>query len=183
MSEKVHIRVGEGRKAKWDIHATEDHADKYGSMSKLIRHAVERQIEVDTGEGGGGSAEGGQTVEANGRIDDILNGVEDNGGALEAIEDRLENMHDTMLSQGGVPDKVVSEVYGATPVVESGFEGADKDAVAMKFGATAAEIAEDAGISELEAERALVLLRHEYDDVAMLMTREFEDPRYWREVS
>ncbi|MDL0140335.1 hypothetical protein PNP85_12560 [Halobacterium salinarum] len=183
MSEKVHIRVGEGRKAKWDTHAKEDYADKYGSMSKLIRHAVERQIEVDVGEGGGES-EGAQTAEPNGRIDDILNGVEDNGSALEAIQDRLENMHDTMLSQGGIPDKVFSDVYGALPTVENGFEGADKDAVAERFGATAAEIAEDAGVSELEAARTLVQLHYEddYSGVQMLMTRDFEGPRYWLEV-
>ena len=35
----------------------------------------------------------------------MLNGVEDYGSALEAIEDRLENMHDTMLSQDGIPNK------------------------------------------------------------------------------
>ncbi|OYR82322.1 hypothetical protein DJ84_10790 [Halorubrum ezzemoulense] len=183
MSEQVHIRVGEGRKEKWDTHASEDHADKYGSVSKLIRHAVERQIEMDTGEGSDPAADGSQSVEANGRIDDILNGVQDNGSALEAIEGRLENIHDTMLSQGGIPESVFSDVYGAIPVVESGFEGADKDAVAEQFGATAAEIAEDAGVAEEEAARALVQIRYDYeDDVDMLMTRDYESPRYWRRV-
>ncbi|GAB3672462.1 hypothetical protein [Halopiger thermotolerans] len=181
MSEKVHIRVGDGRKEKWNEHANDDFGDKYGSMSKLVRHAVERQIERDTGDA---SAESGsQTVEANGRIDDILNGVEDNGSALEAIEDRLEKMHDTMLSQGGIPESVFSDVYGAIPVVESGFEGADKDAIATEFGATPSEIADEAGVTEEEAARALVQLRYEYgDDVTMLMLRDFEEPRYWREV-
>lgn len=184
MSEQVHIRVGEGRKEKWDTHATEEHGDKYGSVSKLIRHAVERQIEMDAEGGSEPTGDGSQSVEANGRIDDILNGVEDNGSALEAIEGRLENIHDTMLSQGGIPDSVFSDVYGALPTVKDGFENADKDAIARKFGETAGEIAEKAGISELEAARALVQLHYEdeYSGVEMLMTREFDGPRYWLEV-
>ena len=180
MSEQVHIRVGETRHEKWVDHAE---AEYDGNMSKLIRAAVEREI--------GGSSEddtasnGAQTVEPNGRIDDILNGVEDNESALEDIQDRLENMHDTMLSQGGLPDKVFSEVYGALPTVKDGFEDADKDAIAVEFGATADQIAEKAGISELEASRALVQLLYEdeYRGVQMLMTEGFDGPRYWLEVS
>jgi hypothetical protein len=177
MSEQVHIRVGESRHEKWVKHAE---AEYDGNMSKLIRGAVEKEIS-----GAGDTAsDGAQTVEPNGRIDDILNGVEDNGSALEAIQDRLENIHDTMLSQGGLPDKVFSDVYGALPTVKDGFEGADKDAIAVEFGATAAEIAENAGVSELEAERALVQLRYEdeYSGVEMLMTEGFDSPRYWLEV-
>jgi len=179
MSEQVHIRVGESRHEKWANHAE---AEYDGNMSKLIRAAVEKEIggasEDDT------TSDGAQTVEPNGRIDDILNGVEDNGSALEAIQDRLENMHDTMLSQGGLPDKVFSDVYGALPTVKDGFEGADKDAIAVEFGATAGEIAEKAGISELEASRALVQLHYEdeYSGVQMLMTEAFDAPRYWLEV-
>ena len=177
MSEQVHIRVGESRHEKWVQHAE---AEYDGNMSKLIRGAVEKEIS-----GAGDTAsDGAQTVEPNGRIDDILNGVEDNGSALEAIQDRLENMHDTMLSQGGLPDKVFSDVYGALPTVKDGFEDADKDAIALEFGATAAEIAENAGVSELEAERALVQLRYEdeYSAVQMLMAEGFDGPRYWLEV-
>jgi hypothetical protein len=68
--------------------------------------------------------------------------------------------------------------------VKDGFENADKDAIARKFGETAGEIAEKAGISELEAARALVQLHYEdeYSGVEMLMTREFDGPRYWLEV-
>lgn len=177
MSEQVHIRVGESRHEKWVNHAE---AEYDGNMSKLIRAAVEKEISGT----GDTASEDAQTVEPNGRIDDILNGVEDNGSALEAIQDRLENMHDTMLSQGGLPDKVFSDVYGALPTVKDGFEDADKDAIAVEFGATAAEIAEKAGVSELEAERALVQLRYEddYSGVQMLMTEGFDGPRYWLEV-
>ncbi|WP_336357603.1 hypothetical protein [Haloarcula sp. CGMCC 1.6347] len=93
-------------------------------------------------------------------------------------------MHDTMLSQGGIPNKVFSDVYGALPVVEEVFEGADRDAIAVKFGATAAEVADDAGVSELEAGKALVQLYYEddYSDVQMLMIHGFDAPHYWREV-
>ena len=180
MSEQVHIRVGESRHQKWVSHAE---AEYDGNMSKLIRAAVEK--EISGGSDGSSPSDGAETVEANGRIDDILNGVEDNGSTLEAIEDRLENMHDTMLSQGGIPNKVFSDVYGALPVVKDGFEGADKDAIAVEFGATAAEIAEDAGVSELEAGKALVQLYYEddYSDVEMLMTHGFDAPHYWREGS
>lgn len=182
MSEQVHIRVGEGRKGKWDTHATDTHSDKYGSISKLIRHAVERQIEVDTGS----HSDTSSTEESgtDGRIDDVLDGVEDNGKSLESIQQRLENIHDTMLSQGGIPNSVFSDVYAALPVVKDGFEDAEKDAVATEFGATAEEIADKAGISELEASRALVQLRYgdDYAGVDMLMTRDFEDPHYWKEV-
>ncbi|MDL0145795.1 hypothetical protein [Halobacterium salinarum] len=177
MSEQVHIRVGESRHEKWVNHAE---AEYDGNMSKLIRSAVEKEISG----AGDNASEGAQTVEPNGRIDDILNGVEDNGSALEAIQDRLENMHDTMLSQGGLPDKVFSDVYGHLPVVKEGFEDADKGAIAVEFGATAGEIAEKAGISELEASRALVQLYYEdeYSGVQMLMTEGFDAPRYWLEV-
>ncbi|PSQ52970.1 hypothetical protein BRD20_04510 [Halobacteriales archaeon SW_8_65_20] len=152
-------------------------------MSKLIHAAVEK--EISGASDGGSPSDGAETVEANGRIDDILNSVEDNGSALEAIEDRLENMHDTMLSQGGIPNKVFSAVYDALPVVKGGFEGADKDAIAAEFGATAAEIAEDAGVSELEAGKALVQLYYEddYSDLEVLMTHGFDAPHYWRKVS
>ena len=178
MSEQVHIRVGETRHEKWVNYAESEYD---GNMSKLIRAAVEK--EISGASDGSSSSDGPQTVEANGRIDDILNGVEDNGSALEAIQDRLENMHDTMLSQGGVPESVFSKVYGAIPTVDSGFEGADKDAVAKRFGATEEEIAEDAGVAKEEAARALVQIRYDYEDnVKMLMTRDFEGPRYWREV-
>lgn len=180
MSEQVHIRVGESRHEKWVNHAETEYD---GNMSKLIRAAVEKEISGSPDDGS--PSDGAETVEANGRMDDILNGVEDNGSALEAIEDCLENMHDTMLSQSGIPSKVFSDVYGALPVVKDGFEGADKDAIAVEFGATAAEIVEDAGVSELEAGKALVQLYYEddYSDVEMLMTRGFDAPHYWREVS
>ncbi|QGA81590.1 hypothetical protein [Halomicrobium sp. LC1Hm] len=179
MSEQVHIRVGESRHQKWVSHAE---AEYDGNMSKLIRAAVEK--EISGASDGGSPSDGGETVEANGRIDDILNGVEDNGSALEAIEDRLEKMHDTMLSQGGIPDSVFSDIYGALNPVEDGFEDADKDAIAREFGETAGEIAEKAGVTELEAARALVQLHYEdeYSGVEMLMTREFDGPRYWLEV-
>jgi hypothetical protein len=182
MSEQVHIRVGEGRKEKWNAHATEDHADKYGSVSKLIRHAVERQIEMDTGDTPVGPSEGAQTVEPNGRIDDILTGVEDNGSALEEIQNRLARLHDDVVS-GGMPEPevVFSEVYGAVPAVEDSFSEADEAAIAREFGATAAEIADDTDMTVEEVSRALIQLHYEYDDVAMLMTREFDSPRYWRE--
>lgn len=179
MSEQVHIRVGESRHEKWVSYAE---AEYDGNMSKLIRAAVEKEI---SGTSDGDTApEGSQTVEANGRVDDILTNVEDNGSALEAIQERLENMHDTMLSQGGIPDKIFSSVYGAIPVVKRGFEEADKDAIAREFGETAAEIADTAGVSKMEAARALVQLHYDndYGDVEMLMTREFEGPRYWKEV-
>lgn len=185
-SKQVHIRVGENRRERWQDHAKDDFGDKYGSVSALIRQAVETQMDIDKGNlsAGGDGSDAPQTVEANGRIDDILTGVEDNGSALEAIEDRLTNMHDTMLSQGGIPDKVFSDVYGHLPVVKDGFEDADKDAIALEFGATAAEIADKAGVSELEAERALVQLRYDddYSGVNMLMTEGFGAPRYWLEV-
>jgi hypothetical protein len=183
MSEKVHIRVGEGRKTKWDTHATEDHADKYGTMSKLIRHAVERQIEVDAGDTPAGQSDASQTVEANGRIDDIKTGVEDNGSALEDIQNRLAELHNDVVS-GGMPDPelVFSDVYGAIPTVEDSFADADETAVAREFGATAGEIADDVDMSEAEVSRALIQLHYEYDDVAMLMTREFDQPRYWVEA-
>lgn len=181
MSEKVHIRVGDGRKEKWDTHASEDHADKYGTMSKLIRHAVERQIEVDTGASPSEPSQGTQPVEANGRIDDILTGVEDNGSALEAIQNRLAKIHDDVVS-GGMPEPelMFSDVYGAVPAVEDSFSEADKLAVAREFGATADEIAEDLEMSVDEAARALIQLHYEYDDVEMIMTDEFDAPRYWR---
>jgi hypothetical protein len=68
--------------------------------------------------------------------------------------------------------------------MKDGFEDADKDAIAPEFGATAAEIAEKAGVSELEAERALVQLRYEdeYSGVQMLMAEGFDGPRYWLEL-
>jgi hypothetical protein len=177
--------VGENRRKKWDTHATEDHADKYGNVSKLIRHAVERQIEVDAGEGSAptaGGAEGAQAVEANGRVDDILTGVENNESTLESIQERLARLHDDVVS-GGMPEPelVFSEVYGAVPTVEDSFSGADEAAIAREFGATAEEIAEDVELSQEEAARALIQLHYEYDDVGMLMTQEFDSPRYWRE--
>lgn len=166
MSEQVHIRVGKSRHQKWVSHAE---AEYDGNMSKLIRAAAEKEI---SGVSDGGSpSDGAEAVAANGRIDDILNGVEDNGSALEATQDRLENMHDTMLSQGGLPDKVFSDVYGHLPVVKDGFEDADKDAIAIEFGATAAEIAEKAGVSEFEAERALVQQRQERGVTTIILFR------------
>ena len=81
-------------------------------------------------------------------------------------------------------NKVFSNIYGALLVVKDGFEGTDKDTIATEFGATAAEIAENAGVSELEAGKALVQLYYEddYSDVEMLMTHGFDAPHYWREV-
>lgn len=179
MSEKVHLRVGEGRKEKWDTHATEDHADKYGSLSALIRHAVESQIERDAGDATEAS-HGAQPVEANGRIDDIKTGVEDNGKTLESIQGRLVEIQDTLVSQGGIPDRVFSAVYGAIPMVEHGTGTTDKNELAQEFGAKAPEIAEEAGVSMRETSKALAELYHEYDDVEMLMTDEYDAPRYWR---
>lgn len=175
MSEQVHIRVGETRHEKWVNHAE---AEYDGNMSKLIRNAVENEI---GGTSGGGTApDGAQTVEANGRIDDILNGVEDNGGALEAIENRLKDIQDTMLTEGGVTPSSASAVYGATPLVEKGFEGGE-EAIANKFGATPTEIAEDAGVSEALAIRTLQKNYEEYDSIEKYRGLDDEPPRYWRE--
>jgi hypothetical protein len=172
MSEQVHIRVGEGRKEKWDAHATEDHADKDGSVSKLIRHAVERQIEMDSGDTPVGPSDGAQTVEPNGRIDDILTGVENNGSALEEIQNRLARLHDDVVS-GGMPEPevVFSEVYGAVPAVEDGFTDADESAIATEFGATVEEIADDVEMTVEEVSRALIQLHYEYDDVGNWIRR------------
>jgi len=71
-------------------------------------------------------------------------------------------------------------VYGAIPAVEDSFADADETAIAKEFGATATEIAEDTDLSEEETARALIQLHYEYDDVEMVMTREFDSPRYWR---
>ena len=180
-SKRVHIRVGEDRRKKWKDHATEDFEDKYGSVSKLIRDAVETQMDIDKGNlsTGGSDTDAPQTVEPNGRIDDIKVTVEDNSDVLEDIEERLSHMHDTMLSQGGIPDDMLSDVYGTLEVVEGGFADADKDAIAREFGMTPSDVATEADISIEEAGQALVLLRYEYDDVDMLMRGEFDEPRYW----
>jgi len=171
MSEQVHIRVGESRYEKWDNHAE---AEYDGNMSKLIRNAVENEIS-DTG----GTARDG-TVEANGRIDDILTGVEDNGSALESIEDRLKDIQDTMLTEGGVTPSAASAVYGATPLVEKEFEG-DEEAIANRFGATPTEIAEDADVPVAMAVRSLQKNYEEYDSIEKYRGLEDEPPRYWRE--
>lgn len=177
MSEQVHIRVGETRHEKWVNHAE---AEYDGNMSKLIRNAVEN--EIGGAANGGAAPDGAQTVEANGRIDDILNGVEDNEGALEAIEDRLKNMHDTMLSQSGVPQSVLSTAYGVLDVTEGEFEDADGEALANQFGLTPSEVAELGDISENEARRALTELYYEYDDMEMYRNVNYDEPLYWRNV-
>jgi len=124
MSEQVHIRVGESRHKKWVDHA-ESEFD--GNMSKLIRSAVEKEIS-----GRENDSADTQTATAGGKADDILNGVEDNGNALESIEERLETIHDTMISHGGIPDKVFSDVYGAIPVVKGGLNDATLDSIARR---------------------------------------------------
>jgi len=46
------------------------------------------------------------------------------------------------------------------------------------------EIAEEAGVTELEANKALVELYYgdDYDGIKMLMTKQFDAPQYWVEV-
>lgn len=175
MSEQVHIRVGETRHEKWVNHAE---AEYDGNMSKLIRNAVENEISNTSN--GNAAADGSQTVEANGRIDDILTGVEDNGSSLEAIEDRLKDIQDTMLTEGGVTPTSTSAVYGATPLVEKGLEDADKETIANKFGATPEEIAEDAGVSVAMAVRTLQKNYEEYDSIGKYRGLDDEPSRYWR---
>lgn len=180
-SKRVHIRVGENRREKWKEHAAEDFEDKYGSVSKLIRDAVETQIDIDSGNLSAGGPTGETTVEPNGRIDDIKVTVEDNESTLEDIQERLTEMHDTMASQGAIPDRVYSAVYGAIPTVE--FEegkGKEPKELAEEFGAHAPEIAEEAGVSMVEASKVLIEHYHEYDDVEMLMLDQYDAPRYWR---
>jgi len=180
-SKRVHIRVGEDRREKWKDHATEDFEDKYGSVSKLIRNAVETQIDIDSGNLSAGGSTGETTVEPNGRIDDIKVTVEDNGSTLEDIQERLTKIHDDVVS-GGMPEPelVFSDVYGELPVVEDSFAEADKAATAREFGMTATEVAEKIDMSEDDVGSALIQLYYEYDGVEMLMTREFDSPRYWR---
>ncbi|MDB9248885.1 hypothetical protein PN419_07645 [Halorubrum ezzemoulense] len=177
MSEQVHIRVGETRHKKWDKHAKSEYD---GNMSKLIRSAVEKEISGSEDTNTGDT----QTLESGGKIDDILNGVEDNGSALESIEERLENIHDTMISQSGVPDHTLSEIYGALPVVKGDFKDADNGQIAVEFGETEKEIAEKAGVSELEAGKGIMELSYEeeFSDIKFQTIRDGDEVRYWREV-
>ena len=99
ISEQVNIRVGDGRKEKWNDHATDDFGEKYGTISKLIWHAVERQIEQNKG-GSETGAQQTQPVEANGQIDDILTGVEDNGNALDSKQDCIDRLYKQVAAGG-----------------------------------------------------------------------------------
>lgn len=180
-SKRVHIRVGENRRDKWNRHASDDFSDKYGSVSALIRTAVETQIDIDKGNlsAGADASDGTQTVEANGRIDDILTGVEDNGTALEAIQSRLDRLHEQVSAGGGVSDKVFSDVFGALVEIEASAGVTERINRAL----TPTDVAEKAGVSVEQAEAALAQMRREYDDVSMAFDpEEHDEPRYWKEV-
>lgn len=181
-SKRVHIRVGEDRRDKWHGHATEDFGDKYGSVSALIRDAVETQMDIDKGNLSAGSSEvsnASQQPKANGRIDAILTGVEDNSASLESIEERLSRIHETMASGGGVSTRVQSDVYGALVEIEATMDPVKKINTA---GITSTEVAERADVSVEQAESALAQLRREYDDVQMRFREDDDEPLWWREA-
>lgn len=176
MSEQVHIRVSEGRRADWSAHAKDDYSEKYGNVSALVRHAVERQIERDTGD-----AQSTATAESadSERLADVHDVVTDNHSTLEDVTTELRRLREDVQATTGVSDQVVSDVYAALPSSrlssDTGFiEGGTT-------GVTPAEVAEAADVSEDDAEVALAQLRREFPNVRMLMTSEMDDPVYWRE--
>lgn len=176
MSEQVHIRVGEGRRETWKQHAKEDYGDKYGSVAGLIRSAVETQMALDNGDLSANGDSGPTQSQANGRLDDVFAGVQDNGQDLGEIKEQLAEIRDLAASTGAVSDAMISDVYGALPVLQL-----DTPSSLMNKGVTPSEIAEEVDISEDDAARALGELNRSYDDmVQMIRTADMDEPRYGR---
>lgn len=171
---QVNFRIGDEKREKWQSHV-EESAD-YDKLSDLIKIAVREQIRRDRGDVGGGT----QSVEANGRIDSILAGVESNGDALESLETELRQMREIVASQGGVSDAVASAVFDALPTPH--FPDGEFDMVEGQMkGATPSDVAETADVSLEEAEVALAQLRRDMPSVRMIMTADADEPTYWRE--
>jgi len=119
MSEQVHIRVQEGRRDDWREHAEDDHSEKYGNLSALIRHAVERQIERDQGEGTD-TAEGSgfdtpDVGPTDGRMDELLEAVRTIRTDVEDLSDGVDRAVDAVHAQEGVDPDVAPEVFELLP--------------------------------------------------------------------
>lgn len=119
MSEQVHIRVQEGRRDDWREHAEGEYSEKYGNLSALIRHAVERQIEQDLDEGSTQSKGSGfdiPEVEAsNGRMDELLEAVRTIRTDVEDLSEGVDKAVDAVHAQEGVDPDVAPEVFQLLP--------------------------------------------------------------------
>jgi hypothetical protein len=106
-TEQIHVAVTPERKEEWQEHAKE-HPNINGSLSQLIRLAVEREI-ADTGAGGEGLNE-----EASGRLSEILEQNRSLQSQLQGIEARLGSV-ERAVQEDPELQSLANEVFAVLP--------------------------------------------------------------------